>query len=165
MPNKPTLIHSKAKQNAAVREAVRRPAPHDDMTNIFEASMVLRKSIEQAKNDPWVFNGMLENSSENVVPHELHRIILSILKGMYTVKTEARTHDLNQSETVISLQILQHINQIIKYCMNPSHQLLIRSAMESPITLGIPCVVITTGEATNGQIFCRMLEWEFHTKE
>ena len=37
---------------------------HDDMTKIFEASMVLRKLIEQAKIDPWVFNGMLENSLE-----------------------------------------------------------------------------------------------------
>lgn len=47
------LIHSKAKQNAAVGESVHRPDPHDDMTKIFEASMVLRKSIEQAKKDPW----------------------------------------------------------------------------------------------------------------
>ena len=46
LPNKPTLIHSKVKQNAAVGEAVHRPSPHDDMTKIFEASMVLRKSIE-----------------------------------------------------------------------------------------------------------------------
>ena len=107
LPNKPTLIHSKAKQNAAVGEAVDRPHLHDDMGKIFEASMVIRKSIEQAKKDLWVFNGTLENSSEDVVPHELHSMILWILKGMYTVKTEARTHDLNQSATVISQQILQ----------------------------------------------------------
>ena len=85
LPNKPMLIHSKTKQNAAVRGAVHRPASHDDMTKICEASMVLRKSIEQAKTDPWVFNEILENSLEDVVSHELYCIILWILKGMYTV--------------------------------------------------------------------------------
>ena len=89
-------------KNAAVGEAVDRPDLHDDMRKIFEASVVLRKSIEQAKKDPWVFNGTLENSSEGVVPHELHSMILWILKGMYTVKSEARMHDLNQSAMVIS---------------------------------------------------------------
>ena len=63
------LIHSKAKLNAAVIEAVHRPASHDDMTKIFEASKVLRKLIEWAKTDPWVFNGTLENPLEDVVPH------------------------------------------------------------------------------------------------
>ena len=52
LPNKPTLIHSKAKQNAAVGEAVDRPDLHDDMRKIFEASVVLRKSINQAKKYP-----------------------------------------------------------------------------------------------------------------
>ena len=138
LPNKPTLIHSKAKQNAAVGEAVDRPDLHDDMRKIFEASMVIRKSIEQAKKDPWVFNGTLENSSEDVVPHELHSMILWILKGMYTVKTEARTHDLNQSATVISQQILQAHKSNRQILYEPkSPTAAFRSTMETPITLGI----------------------------
>ncbi len=56
LPNKPTLIHSKAKQNEAIGEAVdRRDLHDDDMRKIFEASVVLHKSIEQAKQDPMGF--------------------------------------------------------------------------------------------------------------
>ena len=130
LPNKPTLIHSNAKQNAAVGEAIDRPDLHDDMRKIFEASLGIRKSIEQTKKDPWVFNGTLENSSEDVVPHELHSMILWILKGMYTVKAEARAHELNQSATVISQQILQAHKP-------KSPTATFRSTMETPITLGI----------------------------
>ncbi len=99
--NKPTLIHSKAKQNETIGEAVDRLDLHDDMRKIFEASVVLHESIEQAKQDPWVY-GTLENSSEGVVPHELHSMILWILKGMYIVKSEARTHALNHSNCHLS---------------------------------------------------------------
>ena len=121
LPNKPTLIHSKATQNAAVGEAVDRPDLHDSMRKIFEASMVIRKSIEKAKENSWVFNETLE-SSKDVVPHELRSMILWIIKGVYTAKTEARTHDLNQSSLS---KYYKHISQIVKYCMNPSHQLLL----------------------------------------
>ena len=57
LPNKPTLVHSKARQNAAVSEAVDKPDLHDDMRNIFDASIVIHKSIEKAKENPWVSNG------------------------------------------------------------------------------------------------------------
>ena len=135
MPNKQ---HSKAKQNAAVGEAVDRPDLHDDMRKIFEASLVIHKSIEQAKKDPWVFNGSLENSSEDVVPHKLHSMILWILKGMYTVKAEARAHELNQSATVISQQILQAHKSNRQILYEPkSPTAAFRSTMETPITLGI----------------------------
>ncbi len=102
------------------------------MRKIFEASVVLRESIEQAKQDPWVFNGTLE-----VVPHELHSMILWILKGMYTVKSEARTHALNQSATVISQQILQAHKSNRQILYEPKSTAAFRSTMESPITLGI----------------------------
>jgi len=136
LPNKPTLIHSKAAQNAAVGEAVHRPNRHDDMTKIFEAAMVLRKSIEEAKQKPWVFNGTLENF--DVVPDELHNMILWILKGMYTVKTDARTHDLNQSALVISQHILQAHKSNRQILYEPKSPVApFRSTMETPITLGI----------------------------
>ena len=120
----------------------------------------LRKSIEQAKKDSWVFNGMLEN---DVVPHELHCMILWMLKGMYTVKTEARTHDLKKSATVISQQILQAHKSNRQIMYEPkSSTAAFRSTMESPITLGIS---LYCDHKWRRQIFCRMLEWEFHTKE
>jgi hypothetical protein len=139
LANKPTLIHFKAKQNAAVGEAVEdRPDLHDDMRKIFEASKVIRKSIEKTKEDNWVFNGTLENSSKDVVPHELHSMILWVLKGMYTVKTEARAHDLNQSAMVISQQILQAHKSNRQVLYEPkSPTAAFRSTMETPITLGI----------------------------
>jgi len=66
LSNKPTLVHSKAAD---------KPNLHDNMKIIFETSMVIRKSIEKAKEDPWVFNGALE-SSKDVVPHELDSVDL-----------------------------------------------------------------------------------------
>jgi len=37
--NKPTLIHSTAAQNAAVGKTVNSSHPHDDLKNVFEASI------------------------------------------------------------------------------------------------------------------------------
>ena len=54
LSSKPTLIHSKAAQNTAVGEMVDRSDLHDDMRKFFEASMVICRSIEKAKEDPWV---------------------------------------------------------------------------------------------------------------
>ena len=132
------LIHSKAKPNAAVREAVHRTASHDDMTKIFKASMVLHKSIEHAITDSWVFNGSLENSSKHEIPHELYYMILWILKGMYTVKTEAQTHDLSQSAMIISQQVKQAHKSNYQMLHKPkSPTAAFGSTMETPVTLGI----------------------------
>ncbi len=65
-------------------------------------------------------------------------MILWILKGMCTVKTEARTHDLNQSAAVISQQILQAHKSNRQLLYEPKSPIAaFRSTMETPITLGI----------------------------
>ncbi len=92
-------------------------------------------------------------------------MILWILKGMYTVKSEARTHALNQSATGISQQILQAHKSNRQILYEPKSTAAFQSTMETPITLGISCIVITNGEATNWQVFYHMLEWEFRTTE
>uniref|UniRef100_UPI00358F8547 uncharacterized protein n=1 Tax=Myxine glutinosa TaxID=7769 RepID=UPI00358F8547 len=105
-PKKPTLIHSKAAQNAAVDEAVKNNT-YDDMKKLFEACRVLRKLIQETKKDPWVFTGTLENSEHCVVPQELHSMVLWIMKGTTTVKTEARAQEFNRSASILSQQIVQ----------------------------------------------------------
>ena len=81
------------------------------------------------------FNGMLKNSSEDVLPYELYCMILWNLKGMYTVKIKARTQDLNQSAMVISKQILQaHKSNCQMLYESKSPTAAFRSTMETPVT-------------------------------
>ena len=64
-------------------------------------------------------------------------MILWILKGMYTVKTDVRTHKVNQSAAVISQQILQaHESNRQQYQLKCSTAAF-RSMTETPQTLGI----------------------------
>ena len=60
------------------------------MTNLFQANMLLRKVVKQANNEPLVFKESLVEVGEAGVPEELHNVILWMLKGVHTVKTEER---------------------------------------------------------------------------
>ena len=106
LPKKPTLIHSKSAQNDSVEEAVKSKT-YNDMKKLFEASRVLRKVIQETKKNLWAFTGTLENSEHYIVPHGLHIMMLWILKGTTTVKTETHAQQLNKSASIISQQIVE----------------------------------------------------------
>ena len=124
----------------------------------------LRKAINQAQKDPWVFKGSLDDVGEAVVPHELHSVTLWMPKGVHTVKTEARMHALHRSASFISRQIKQtHISD--------RQALYIPKSVDAPgfrSTVETPCLAChstaTRVEARDQRRSSQRLELAFRTK-
>lgn len=87
--------------------------------------------------------GVLKGALENWQKMWLHMNYTAWLGGawracMHTLKTEAPTHDLNQSATATSQQTLQaHQSNPQNIAWTKSPAAALQSAMEVPITLGI----------------------------
>ena len=136
--NKPILIHSVVAQRTAVEVEANKPDLRDDMKKIFEASKILRKAIERAKKDPWVFKGSLVDEHSGT-PTELPNMLLWTLKGVHTIKTEARQRALDQSASFLAQQILQAHKTDHQVLYTPQNKDTpgFQSTVETPLTLGM----------------------------
>ena len=118
-------IHSMEAQHAAIGEVA--------------SNGNLHKTIRQAKKDPWVVKGSLDDVGEAGVPQVFHNMIWWMLKGVHSVKTKPRMRALHRAVSFVSQQIMKTHRSDRQVLFVPKSVDVpdFRSTVETPLMLGM----------------------------
>ena len=82
--NKLELVCSNTTKNASVPHASSEQTYREDTQKIYDCAKIVRKAILKTTENPWTFNGTLENEDDKVVPDIVYTLFRWIIEGAQT---------------------------------------------------------------------------------
>ena len=136
---KPSQIHSTETGRAAINAAAqsKREASHQsNLKPLIKGAKYLRKVILEERQNPWVFDGSLQDCLSKGVPAELQIFIQWLIQGTnMTAQSDACRTDIEHSVNIVC----QHIMQTVKTDRQVGYKdaSSVRMSYESPLAVGL----------------------------